>query len=285
MATYTLHLNFRAAATLAAAALVAFPAAGLAEEGIAGVRVPDRPCALRLPSKLPARRVVVPILMYHRINVVRPSTPAASRGLTVHPADFARQMRWLKRQGYRTITQRELFEALMCGRRLGPKPIMITFDDGYRDNFFKASPVLLRLGMRATAYVVAGRISGRDPSFLTWPLLRALERRGIEIGSHTIAHHDMTSLSDAEMLEDLTRSRRALERKLGHRVPWLAYPFGSYDERVERLTRRAGYLLAVTTQAGTVHSARQPFALPRLRILDTTGVRGLAALLGRSARG
>jgi peptidoglycan/xylan/chitin deacetylase (PgdA/CDA1 family) len=285
MATYTLHLNVRAAAALAAAALVALPAAALAEEGIASARLRDRPCALRLPRELPDRRVAVPILMYHRVNVVTPSTPAVSRGLTVHPVDFARQMTWLKRQGYRTITQRELFGALMCGRPLGPRPIMITFDDGYRDNFFKASPVLARLGMRATAYVVSGRISGRDPSFLTWPLLHALEKRGIEIGSHTVAHHDMTCLSDAQMLEDLTSSRRALERKLGHRVPWLAYPFGAYNERVERLTRQAGYLLAVTTQAGTVQSARQPFALPRLRILDSTGVRGLAALLGATGRG
>jgi peptidoglycan/xylan/chitin deacetylase (PgdA/CDA1 family) len=217
--------------------------------------------------------------MYHRINVVTRSTPAISRALTVHPADFARQMRWLKRHGYSTVTQRELFDALMCGRPLGRQPIMITFDDGYRDAFFKASPVLARLGMRATAYVVSGRISGRDPNFLTWPLLHALERRGIEIGSHTVAHRDLTSLSDAEMLEDLTSSRRALERRLLHPVPWLAYPFGAYNERVERLARRAGYLLAVTTQPGAVQSARQPLALPRLRVLDSTGVRGLAAML------
>jgi peptidoglycan/xylan/chitin deacetylase (PgdA/CDA1 family) len=242
MAT-TLHLNVRAAAALAAAALGALTAVASAA-GASGS------CALRLP-----------------------------RGLTVHPAVFSRQMTWLKRQGYRTITQRELFEALMCGRPFGPKPIVITFDDGYRDVFFKASPVLKRLGMRATAYVVSGRISGRDPSFLTWPLLHALERRGIEIGSHTMAHLDMTSLSDARMLEDLTRSRRALERELGHRVPWLAYPFGAYNARVERLARQAGYLLAVTTRPGSVQSARQPFALPRLRVLDSTGVRGLAAML------
>jgi peptidoglycan/xylan/chitin deacetylase (PgdA/CDA1 family) len=285
MATYTLHLNFRAAAALAAAALFVLPAAASAGAGIATARVAERLCPLRLPGELPDRRVVVPILMYHRINVVTSSTPAASRGLTVHPHDFARQMTWLKRQGYRTITQRQLFEALMCGRKLGPKPIMITFDDGYRDNFFKASPVLLRLGMRATAYVVSGRISGPDPSFLTWPLLRALERRGIEIGSHTVAHHDMTSLSDAQMLEDLTSSRRALERKLGHRIPWLAYPFGAHDERAKRLARRAGYLLAVTTRHGAVHSARHPLALPRLRVLDSTGVRGLAAMLRACARG
>jgi peptidoglycan/xylan/chitin deacetylase (PgdA/CDA1 family) len=95
----------------------------------------------------------------------------------------------------------------------------------------------------------------------------------------------MTSLSDAQMLQDLRSSRRALERKLGHPVPWLAYPFGAYDERVERLTWQAGYLLAATTRAGTVQSARQPFALPRLRVLDSTGVRGLAAMLAASARG
>jgi peptidoglycan/xylan/chitin deacetylase (PgdA/CDA1 family) len=272
MATTTLRLNVRAAAALAAAALGALAAVASAA-GASGS------CALGLPPRLPAREIVVPILMYHRINVVTPSTPAESRGLTVHPAVFARQMTWLKRQGYRTITQRELFEALMCGRSLGPKPIVITFDDGYRDVFFKASPVLDRLGMRATAYVVSGRISGSDPSFLTWPLLHALERRGIEIGSHTMAHLDMTSLSDARMLEDLTRSRRVLERELGHPVPWLAYPFGAYNARVERLARRAGYLLAVTTRPGAVQSARRPFALPRLRVLDSTGVRGLAAML------
>jgi peptidoglycan/xylan/chitin deacetylase (PgdA/CDA1 family) len=273
MATTTLHLNLRAAAAIAAAALavLASDASAPAASG----------CALRLSAALPARQVPVPILMYHRINVIKPSTPAHSRGLIVHPADFARQMTWLDRRGYSTVTQRELFEALMCGRPLPPRPIMITFDDGYRDNFFKASPVLYRLGMRATAYVVTGRISGRDPSFLTWPLLRALEARGIEIGSHTVAHRDMTSLSDARMLGDLVTSRRTLERGLGHAVPWLAYPFGSYDARVERIARRAGYLLAVTTRAGTVHSARRPLALPRLRVSNTTGVRGLAAMLGQ----
>jgi peptidoglycan/xylan/chitin deacetylase (PgdA/CDA1 family) len=222
--------------------------------------------------------------MYHRINIVTATTPAASRALTVHPADFARQMAWLKRRGYRTIRQRELFDALMCGRPLGPRPIMLTFDDGYRDVFFQASPVLARLGMHAIAYVVSGRISRGDPSFLTWPLLRALERRGIEIGSHTVAHRDMTSLSGPAVLRDLRSSRLALERTLRHPVPWLAYPFGASDARVERLVGRAGYLLAVTTRPGVVQHAHRPHALSRLRILDSTGVRGLAAMLAPFAR-
>jgi peptidoglycan/xylan/chitin deacetylase (PgdA/CDA1 family) len=279
MARRSLATKLGRSIVLAAAVLVAVPAGAVAGHDTPRAQGRARACPLRLPAHLPDRTIVVPILMYHRINVVTAATPAASRALTVHPHDFARQMRWLKRKGYRTITQRELFEALYCGRLLGPRAVMITFDDGYRDVFFKASPVLLRLGMQATAYVVTGRISGSDISFLTWNLLHALERRGIEIGSHTVAHRDLTSLSDVDMLQDLRSSRCVLERKLGHRVPWLAYPYGSYDQRVEGLARRAGYLLAVTTRPAAVQSALQPLAMPRLRVLDSTGVRGLAAML------
>jgi peptidoglycan/xylan/chitin deacetylase (PgdA/CDA1 family) len=230
--------------------------------------------------QLPVREIVVPILMYHRINVPSPSSPPMTRRLTVHPAVFARQMTWLKRHSYRAVTQREVFEALICGRPLGPKPIMVTFDDGYRDVFFKAAPVLARLDMHATAYVISGRISNGDPSFLTWGQLRRLERRGIEVGSHTVSHRDLTSLADGAAFEELVSSRKKLERGLGHRVPWLAYPFGAYDARIESLARRAGYVLAMTTEWGSRQSARRPLALRRLRILDSTGVRGLAAMLG-----
>lgn len=276
MATNTLHISVgsAAAAVFAAAALVVSPNPAPAAPSSGG-------CPLRFPAQLPARQAAVPILMYHRINFVKPSTPAMTRRLTVHPADFARQMRWLHRNGYTTITQRELFDALMCGRPLPRRPIMITFDDGYRDAFFKASPALLSLGMRATAYVITERISGPDPNFLTWTLLGALEKRGIEIGSHALTHSDLTTLSDAELLAELTKSRRALERRLGHRVPWLCYPYGAYDARVARFAQRAGYLLAVTTEPGQIQSARQPLALKRLRVLDSTGVPGLAAMLGR----
>lgn len=306
MATKTLHLNPRAGAVLAAAVLLATVSCFSGGRGtgaasastivettstgavlqlpdMAGPQSPPRStCPLRLPATLPSRQIVVPILMYHRINIPAPSAPSTTRRLTVNPVVFARQMAWLKNHGYRTITQRELFDALMCGRRLGPKPIMITFDDGYRDTFFKASPVLLRLGMHGTAYVISGRISGRDSSFLTWPLLHALEYRGIEIASHTVSHRDLTSLSDRAAFAELYNARRTLERRLGHRIPWLAYPFGAYNARVERLARRAGYLLATTTEWGSRQSALRPLALRRLRILDSTGVSGLAAMLGGS---
>jgi peptidoglycan/xylan/chitin deacetylase (PgdA/CDA1 family) len=238
---------------------------------------------VRLPDRLPRRRLTVPILMYHRINVPSAGAPAITQRLTVHPADFARQMRWLQRRGYRAISQRQLFDALISGRPLGRKPILITFDDGYRDAFYKAAPVLSKLGMRATAYVITERIVDGDRLFLSWGLLRGLERRGVEIGSHTVTHCDLTQLSGRDALAELVRSRRALEKGLGHPVQWLAYPFGRYDARIETLARQAGYALAVTTEEGTSQTANRPFALRRIRVLDSTGVRGLAALLGDRA--
>jgi peptidoglycan/xylan/chitin deacetylase (PgdA/CDA1 family) len=257
-----------------AAASSSWPAAGAGS-----AEPPPSERRLRLPEPLPQREIKVPILMYHLINVSPPGTPSMERRLTVHPDDFARQMRWLKQHGYRTVTQRELFEALFHGRRLGPKPILITFDDGYRDLYVNASPVLARLGMRATAYIVTSRLKNGYPLFLSWRLVRQLPSRGIEIGSHTASHVDLTSLSDREASRELMQSRLAIARRLRHPVQWLAYPFGDYDARIERLVRRAGYVLAVTTEGGSVQSARRPLALRRLQVLDSTGVAGLAAML------
>jgi len=234
---------------------------------------------LALPATLPARRLRVPILMYHRIDVLRPTLPAITRALTVAPADFAAQMRWLHVHGYHAITQTQLFDALEHGRALPAKPIVITFDDGYRDVLKYAAPVLARLHMPATAYVITGRISGPDVSFLSWLMLNALEQDGVEIGSHTVHHAELPRLSDPEALQELIQSRLALERHLGHPVQWFAYPAGRFDQRTEGLVRQAGYVLAVTTQPGSAQSAQAPFALHRYEVLDTTGVRGLAAML------
>ncbi len=217
--------------------------------------------------------------MYHRIDSLKPSLPPITLRLTVAPNDFATQMAWLKTHGYHDVTQVQLFDALEHGARLPSRPIMITFDDGYRDVFGNASPILKRLQMPATAYVITDRISGPDSSFLTWGNLRALEQRGIAIGSHTVTHTELTLLPDAQALLELRRSRATLEKHLGHPVQWFAYPAGAEDARIVRLVREAGYVLAVTTHPGSVQHANHPLELHRFEILDSTHVSGLAALL------
>jgi peptidoglycan/xylan/chitin deacetylase (PgdA/CDA1 family) len=158
---------------------------------------------------------------------------------------------------------------------------MITFDDGYRDVLWNAAPVLARLHMPATVYVISGRISGADSSFLTWDELRALERKGISIGSHTVHHVELPRLSRADAYAELMNSREALQQHLGHPVQWFSYPAGREDAATQRLVASAGYVLAVTTQPGSFQQADTPLALHRYEILGATGVSGLAALLHR----
>jgi peptidoglycan/xylan/chitin deacetylase (PgdA/CDA1 family) len=246
---------------------------------VAGWGAP-RPPRLRLPHLRPPHAVDVPILMYHRIAVRAVGLP----GLTVSPAAFAAEMRWLHRAGYHAITQRELYEALRFGLPLPARPVLITFDDGYRDVLWNAAPLLRRLRMPATEYVITARVGGGDPSFLSWPELRRLERLGFDIGSHTVDHRDLTLLSPARARAELVESRRALQRHLGASVRWLSYPLGRVDPQVVRLARRAGYLLAVTTEPGSVQPAREPLLLHRDEILPWTGVSGLHALVESGSR-
>jgi peptidoglycan/xylan/chitin deacetylase (PgdA/CDA1 family) len=228
---------------------------------------------------LPKRVLEIPILMYHRIDVLRRTLPSITRALTVAPRDFAQQMRWLHSHGFHAVSQLQLFAALELGARLPPQPVMITFDDGYRDVFTNAAPVLARLHMPATAYVITSRISGPDASFLTWGELAGLERDGITVGSHTVHHLELPLLTDAVAMHELLASRHALKQRLHHPVQWFAYPAGAENARVASLVRRAGYVLAMTTRAGSLQRADAPFALGRYEVLDSTGVEGVAALV------
>lgn len=225
------------------------------------------------------RTLNLPVLLYHLVSPERPQWPSITRRLDVTPAEFRAQMLWLVRHGFHATTQEHAYGALERGRHLPPRPVLITFDDGYRSVLTHAAPVLTRLHMPATAYVITGRVSGPDPSFLTWRDLRRLEQDGVEIGSHTVDHRPLTELSDATVVWELRASRRALERNLGRRVRWLAYPYGAFDARVVGLVNRVGYRLATTTIPTPAQDGRRPLELGRFEILDTTTLPQFAALL------
>lgn len=221
----------------------------------------------------------VPILMYHLVGPLDAGAPAITTALTVSAKSFRDEMDWIVAHGFHAISQVQLFDALEHAAPLPAKPVMITFDDGYRDVLWHAAPLLAHLHMPATAYVITDRISGPDVSFLTWPELLELERLGIEIGSHTVHHVELPGLSPTAALAELEQSRQTLERHLGHPVQWFAYPAGAVDAAVLPLVREAGYVLAVTTQPGTSQNARQPLQLHRYEILRTTTLTNLATIL------
>jgi peptidoglycan/xylan/chitin deacetylase (PgdA/CDA1 family) len=228
---------------------------------------------------LPRRTIELTILTYHRVGPHPRFMPPMTRALTVTPAAFAQQMRWIVAHGYHPISQRQAFAALEWNAPLPPRPVMVTFDDGYRDVLWNAMPVLSRLHIPATAYVITSRISGSDISFLTWDELRQLEHHGIAIGSHTVDHAEIPSLSDARALYELSASRRALERGLHHPVPWFSYPAGKITPHAADLVRAAGYLLAVTTRPGSLQQAADPLALHRDEVLATTSLSDLSRML------
>jgi peptidoglycan/xylan/chitin deacetylase (PgdA/CDA1 family) len=237
---------------------------------------------LTLPDPLPNRVLNVPILMYHRIAVLRGDEPQVTVGLTVDPGEFLLQMSWLHDQGYTTISQLQLYRALEEGAPLPEKPIMLTFDDGYRGVATVAAPMMSKFGFIGTAYVITDRIAKSKkaaPTWMTWSQLRILEQRGWDIGSHTVSHTELPGMSEEDALQTLRRSRSTLERNLGHPVQWFCYPAGAVDDTSVDWVRQAGYVLATTTESGDTLSARDPLRLQRIRISNATDVRGLAAAL------
>jgi peptidoglycan/xylan/chitin deacetylase (PgdA/CDA1 family) len=231
----------------------------------------------------------VPVLMYH---LVSEDVPPAFRSYTVTPDTFASQIRWLRRLGYESVTPADLWAARSQGRRLPPRPVAITFDDGFLDCLRHAAPVLHDAGFRATMYVVAGLLGGTSGWMAAQGLdhlrlvsaaeARELEQAGVECQSHALTHPRLAELSTPDIARELSVSREVLEDELGHEVRHLAYPHGSYDERVREEARAAGYLTACTTQPGKVLPRDDRLTLSRVKV---EGDERTADFLARLATG
>ncbi|MNU60151.1 Poly-beta-1,6-N-acetyl-D-glucosamine N-deacetylase precursor [compost metagenome] len=201
----------------------------------------------------------VPILLYHSVSGDK------SNPLMIEPTRFEEQMNYLKNEGYHTITFKELQEGWYNGRALPPKPIIITFDDGYEDNYTAAYPILLKTGMKATIFAVTGSIG--SPGRLTWNQLHTMESSGlIDTQSHTVTHTNLTKVSDKEKMKELVDSKNEILHKLGHSADVLAYPYGFYDRRSVDAVQKAGYQLAVITEPGAAEVKQGRFLLHRILI-------------------
>lgn len=219
----------------------------------------------------------IPILMYHQIDVPAPRG-TQFRGLTVHPKSFARQMRWMHRLGYRGLSMRDLMPYLK-GEQTG-KVFGVTFDDGFRNVFTNALPVLTELGFTSTNYLVANQFDGGN----VWdaqnnvpfsPLMSKAEARawtqaGQEVGSHTLDHVHLPELSLDEARIQMTQSRKILSETVEQAVTAFCYPYGHFDIVHAQMASEAGYQNATTTQRGLAGPQDGPFVLPRVGIWRTT---------------
>src|SRR5437868_8176781 len=209
------------------------------------------------------------ILAFHRVTDQVPEDD-----LTVGTARFEQMCGMLKTK-FRVVPLAEIFRIVRSGESFPPRTVAITFDDGYRDNLF-AAETLARHGLPAcfflaTAYMGTSEVFPWDrhlPALpkLTWDEVRAMDRMGFEIGSHTHTHADLGAVPLSTVRQELSESKRLLEDRLGRQVHWFAYPFGRREcFPVERLplVQEAGYQGCVSAYGGFVYKGADDRILPR----------------------
>lgn len=203
----------------------------------------------------------VPVLNYHQIN------DTAKNPLTVNVEQFDAQMKFLSENGYHTITPDEMLDAWENGTELPEKPVVITFDDGYVDNFKYAFPVLQKYNLKATIFLISDYLEVY-PNYVTWAQAKTMQDSGlINFESHTLNHSKLTELqSTREVQNQLFGSKQAIEFKLNNRVKYIAYPCGSYDQDIIKLTEAAGYRGAFTVNYGWADPKESHYVMDRVPI-------------------
>jgi len=208
------------------------------------------------------------ILTYHRVTDAHPG-----ERLCVPIARFAEQMRHLHEAGYRTVTMAQAAQRMTHPQIEWPqRPVVITFDDGYADNFLHAYPAMARYGFVGVFFVPTQFLQDPptaehpDDRSMRWINLEELLKAGHEIGSHSVTHRRLASLSVEEVQREVGESKRILEQQLKHPITSFCYPSGDYNALVKHAVEASGYLAACTVEPGANAPGADLFALKRTEV-------------------
>ena len=233
-----------------------------------------RPAGARSRADWQPHRGPVPILEYHVLG--RPRADVAYPDLYVPRASFRKQMDWLERQGYEGVTLEQVEDAWYRGGRLPPRPVVISFDDGYRPQYTFALPQLSKRGWPGVLNLKA------EGSDLYESNVKAMLAAGWELGAHTIDHSDLTTLDPESLRREVSGSRQILRRDYGVPVANFCYPAGRFDSTVVAAVEAAGYEGATTEIPGFA-TREHPYELARIEVLGSWGVADLAAAMRSGA--
>lgn len=202
----------------------------------------------------------IPVFMYHSISSTQ------RNDLCVSPKQFEKQLRTLIKGGFTPITASELAKAYEKGTQLPDHPFIITFDDGYVDNYTNAFPILKKYKAKATIFVITSTIN--RGSYLSWKQLKEMENSGlIDVQSHTVNHLNLSDLTPKQIKKELFHSRTILEKNLNKPIEAFCYPSGNYNKKILTYMKEAGYKMAFTTKPGLANYAKQgPYELHRIRV-------------------
>lgn len=199
----------------------------------------------------------VPILAYHEVS-------PADDIYSVTADQFEEQMRYLEEHGYTSIDLQQLFDSYEGNFILPNKPIIITFDDGYENNFLAALPIMEKYNMRSSVFIITEMVG--TPEYISWQQVAEMQARHTEIGSHTMTHVGLGSVSAEQQRLEIVGSKAALEQHLNKPIKFFAYPYGEFTSVTEQLLREAGYQGACSGIAGLNNKGVDAYALKRVNV-------------------
>src|SRR5258708_995740 len=215
------------------------------------------------PPKLVEGDLFVPILMYHHIRINPMPGNALLASLNVSPDLLNSELNYLSTHNYHVISLTELSKALNGGFNLPVNPIVLSFDDGYKNFYENAYPLLNKYNMKAIEFVITQVESA--PAYLSWDQIIEMDKSGlIEIGAHTQHHPSLSSLSLATINKEIIGSKTDIETHLGKKTNWFAYPYGDYNNYIIATVEKAGFIGAVSTNYSAVQNKNKLFVLPRI---------------------
>jgi len=223
----------------------------------------------------------VPVLCYHQIREQTASDSAGARPLICPPAVLEQQLVALRDDGMVPVTGTQLVDYLQLGTPLPPRAILLSFDDASAGQFGNALPVLQRLGMPATFFVMTVVLD--KPNWLSRDQVRDLDAAGMTIAAHTWDHHTVTEYAGADWRTQLERPKAELEQILGHGVDLFAYPYGAWNRAVLPHVQHAGYRAAFQLNDQPADHERPLLTIPRLLTPPTWDTQTLLRTVGNVA--
>lgn len=231
---------------------------------------PPPPPPLPTPQDNYSQTVKVPILMYHYISTPPEDADVYRVDLSVEPAVFREQMAYLVANGYSTIDLYDLSMAITGKLQLPPKPVIITLDDGYVDNYQNAFPVLREFGLRATFFVVTEFIDKGYAGYMNWAMIEEMAAAGMRIESHSKTHPDLRGQAHDYLIWQILGSQETLAAHIGYPPRYFSYPSGQYDEATIEVLKVLHFWGAVTTHSGKEHGFNDRYEWTRLRVRHRT---------------
>jgi len=256
-----------------------WPRKGIAPTGTVDNKVPSSTASVTetpvdfISLKWPENETIdVPILMYHHVGPLPEDADDIRKGLTVSADDFESQMKFLKDGGYNIVTLEKMYELVAVGK-VPEKTTVLTFDDGYSDNFEAARSVMEEYGFKGTFFIISGKM-GED-EYMNEDQIKELAAAGNEIGSHSAHHLSLDTLSGQRLIDEIENPKIVLEKLTGEKVVSFCYPAGKFTPTTVEAVGGAGYKIAVTTQKYQPFSTNKPFESPRLRINPGTNLKSV----------